>query len=544
LRRIHWLFVRCSSLLFLLVGGWAGCRCRPTSPAAEPAATPSLRLVLLSTVAGAVEPCGCVKDMLGGVDHASAYLNANNATPRLALGAGPMLFMDPLRDADRHTQDTWKAEALASSLVRMGVRAWAPGVNDFVAGAAELKRMTTKGPLVLGANLRADGVELGKSGVYSVGNVEIGVAGVSLPKHFGKAPAGVEVADPERALRLAARELTRRGVNLRVALLAMQRGEALRLLEKVQDFQIALIGKAVDQGEANDPVTPPSRIGRTLVIESQNHLQSFYVVDLFLKEGSFELQNAQASGEERASIDARIADLEQRIAAGERSQGVRKDDLDARRVDLAGLRKQRRSIKDDATPAGSSYLVRRVEVREALGKDAVIEAQLGEYYRKVNQHNREVFADRVPPPVPKDGSGYVGREQCALCHAEEQAFWSTTRHAQAYETLSKQHKQFNLDCVGCHVTGYEEPGGTTVTHVEKLKDVQCEVCHGPGSRHASDPANPSLIIRDPDPKACASKCHHPPHVKPDWSVESALRAIVGPGHGLPSAAQAAPSASK
>ena len=44
-------------------------------------------------------------------------------------------------------------------------------------------------------------------------------------------------------------------------------------------------------------------------------------------------------------------------------------------------------------------------------------------------------------------------------------------------TLTTQFKEFNLDCVGCHVTGYGRPGGSTVTHVEKLKDVQCEACH-------------------------------------------------------------------
>jgi hypothetical protein len=277
------------------------------------------------------------------------------------------------------------------------------------------------------------------------------------------------------------------------------------------------------------------RIGRTLVIESQNHLQSLHVVDLFLKGASFELENAEASSEERASIDARIAELEQRIAEGERSQGVRPEDLKARRRDLSLLRDRRNGLKDGTPPSGSSYLVRRVEVRESLGKDPAIETRLEEYYRKVNQHNRTAFADHLPAQVPAGASGYVGQGECITCHAEEHAFWLTTQHAHAYETLSKQHKQFNLDCVGCHVTGYEEPGGSTVAHVEKLMDVQCEVCHGPGSRHVTNPAERSWIIGHPDLKACASRCHHPPHVKPDWSAEQALLKVIGPGHGKPSA---------
>ena len=104
-------------------------------------------------------------------------------------------------------------------------------------------------------------------------------------------------------------------------------------------------------------------------------------------------------------------------------------------------------------------------------------------------------------------------------------------HAKAYPTLVRQNKQYNLECVGCHVTGYEAPGGSTVAHVEKLENVQCEVCHGPGSRHVEKPKEPGLIARSPEKSLCASKCHHPPHVKPSWSVDEAWRHIIGKGHG-------------
>jgi hypothetical protein len=124
----------------------------------------------------------------------------------------------------------------------------------------------------------------------------------------------------------------------------------------------------------------------------------------------------------------------------------------------------------------------------------------------------------------------VGVEKCASCHAEEHKFWKGTPHADAYATLSKDHKEFNLDCVNCHVTGYEKPGGSTVTHVDGLKDVQCEACHGPGSRHEDDPENPELIVKSP-PKTLCQTCHHPPHVGEDWSAERAFSLIVGPGHG-------------
>ncbi|NUO47813.1 MAG: hypothetical protein HOV80_03035, partial [Polyangiaceae bacterium] len=111
------------------------------------------------------------------------------------------------------------------------------------------------------------------------------------------------------------------------------------------------------------------------------------------------------------------------------------------------------------------------------------------------------------------------------------AVWNKTAHAHAYATLEKQFVEFNLDCVGCHVTGYEKPGGSTVTAVEKLKDVGCETCHGPGSLHANDPKKKGLIVTKPDPKSCVSECHHPPHVE-GFDPVAKMQLVLGPGHGM------------
>src|SRR5262249_50876438 len=151
-------------------------------------------------------------------------------------------------------------------------------------------------------------------------------------------------------------------------------------------------------------------------------------------------------------------------------------------------------------------------------------------YRKVNDYNREAFKDWLPKPVPEGQSGYVGVEACTSCHASERKFWNATTHSSAYATLARQDKQFNLECASCHLTGYDQPGGSTVTHVDKLTDVQCEVCHGPGSRHLQNPADPQLIQGSPAKRLCAASCHHPPHVPQGWNSDEAWSKIVGPGH--------------
>ncbi len=470
--------------------------------------------------------------MLGGVDHAGAYLQKASDAPLLVLGAGPMLFMDPSSKPDRVQQDRWKAEAMSSSLRELGLRAWAPGLNDFALGSAELSRMTERGPALLAANLGGENAGAQRTALYTVGGLRVGVAGISRPAHGDKKAEGVIVADPRAELEKAARELTAQGAALRVALIALPRGEALRLIEAVPSFQLAVLGKASDQGDANDAPVPPTEIGKTLVVEGPNHLQGLYVVDWFVKDQRFEFVNGDRSSEQKAELDRRIAELEERIRAAEKSATVSQADLEARRKDLSAVRAERSKLdQHSAPPEQSYYRAKLVEVRENLGTDPNVKLRLDEYYKQVNEHNRVELKDKKPPPVPEGGSGFIGAKECASCHEEEQAFWSTTRHAHAYDTLARQNKQFNLDCVGCHVTGYEEPGGSTVTFVDQLKDVQCENCHGPGSRHAAKPTDKSLIVGTPSPTLCAPKCHHPPHVKPDWNVGEAWLKIIGKGHG-------------
>ena len=122
----------------------------------------------------------------------------------------------------------------------------------------------------------------------------------------------------------------------------------------------------------------------------------------------------------------------------------------------------------------------------------------------------------------------MGGEGWGSCHSDALAWWKTTPHGNAYATLTTRNKQFDLNCVGCHVTGYSQPGGSNVTHVENLENVGCENCHGPGSAHV---ANSSAAMRTEVPESTCVRCHSPEH-SDRFAYEAYRQMLLVPGHGL------------
>ena len=96
----------------------------------------------------------------------------------------------------------------------------------------------------------------------------------------------------------------------------------------------------------------------------------------------------------------------------------------------------------------------------------------------------KISGQRVPMILnPK---GYTGDDVCGVCHELEHESWQYTRHASAYDTLVTHGEERNAECVGCHVVGFDEPGGYTIAEQPPhLENVSCESCHGRGGPHLS-----------------------------------------------------------
>jgi 2',3'-cyclic-nucleotide 2'-phosphodiesterase (5'-nucleotidase family) len=535
-------------LAVLALSACEGCKgsqgpATPTGDAATEA--PTARLYLLSDLAGALEPCGCVKDQLGGMDHFGALVRGGKSAAFATLAAGPTFFMDMELEPEKRAQEAQKAETIASTLKTLRLHAFAPSRNEWAAGPEAFQKIRdVSGAAVLAANLT--GVPVAKTSELPLGTVKLGVIGVAAPEKAKAKLEGVASSDAIAAVKAAAADLKARGVHAMIVLASVGRGEAKRIADENPELLAIVVGSTGANGDKNTEAAPPEQIGDVLLVETGNHLQSVGVLDLYLRDGAKgphvpvgtgqagQVKFADGTGIERmrkrADLARRVAELRAKIATWETDKSVDPKDVAARKQDVARLEAERDALDAPVPPKnGSFYRFAMKDVREDLGADDAVKTQMLAYYKQVNDANKVAFKDKKPPPVPKGQAAYIGVEACTNCHEAPRKVWDATGHAHAYPTLEKQFKEANLDCVGCHVTGYDKPGGSTVTHVSELKNVQCEVCHGPGSLHAAKPEKVAIPVAKPAPDMCLS-CHHPPHVH-TFDANAKMADILGPGHG-------------
>lgn len=530
-----------STALAGLVAACDGCRSAQNKDAGAPVAEagpPTVRLYVLADLAGALEPCGCQKDMLGGFDHFAAYVaKEREKAPKSAVVAvGPTFYMDETPKPDHLQQDDWKADALASVLKGVGLAAFAPGKNDWAVSGARLDKLReASGGALVASNLSGAGSAGAVAyAIRDVGGTKVAFVGVSVPKTDKGAPTDVAIADATAALGTAARRAKTEGARIVVGLAAMDPGEASRAAEKVPELDVLAIGSPATDGDANDEPKAPKFIGNTLVVRPSNHLTRVAVVDLYVRgDGRFADGSGLARAQEVMDLGAQITELETKLKGWEADPKVPRADVDAQKKRLGELRAQLDKARTPPpVPSGSFLRYQLVDVRQDLGKDESASQSMLAFYKKVNTHNQEKFKDKKAPPPPKGEAWFVGVETCKVCHTAAYTVWTKAKHFSAYKTLADQSKEFNLDCVGCHVTGFDKPGGSTVTDLvtPDLKSVQCESCHGAGSKHVEDPVSFALETK-PAETLCQS-CHHPPHT--DKFVYAArLDKILGPGHGKP-----------
>jgi hypothetical protein len=524
--------------LALALTGAAGCgdRERSAPTAQTPAPTPALRIVALTDLAGALEPCGCQSRPLGGMDKASAKLAElrKDKTPLLVVAAGDLWFGDPPEGAlpgmDASVQERWKAETVIDILNRWGVAAATPGRRDLRYGRAVFDQLAARAKfrLLPGSNAAASDAPLTASWVTSVGGVKVGLVGATT----ALASSELDSAQQRQlmaALGRDAKSAREQGAQVVIGLLSMDQRTGRRIAGAIPELDFVVQG-----GLDSSDVPAPSRSGSSVILRAARNGEGLLVVDLYPRNGArYEDISAWTRRAQSTSVTERIRELDAKIRGWENDATVDRALVDQQRAKLDELRAEAKRLESPPSPASAAFDARFVEMAPEVKPDSEVAGVMDAFDSRLNDHNRVAFASVKAPEAPAGTAHYEGSDACKSCHAPAYAWWKETQHGHAYVTLEKRHKQFNLSCVGCHVTGYAKPGGASIVQNEGLIHVGCESCHGAGSLHIAEPdTEPARGMTKSPAVAVCKECHTPEH-SDKFEFDTYVARMRAPGHGLP-----------
>lgn len=502
---------------------------------------PGAVILITASLKGYTEPCGCTLDLvLGGIDRVAGFVveAAALATDSLVLDAGNTLFENTELHPASLAQEVRKTEVLAAALRTMGTAATVPGPTDLANGIDFYRStMAQAGVSVLAANvMTTDGAAFADATLLRpLADEVVGVVGVVEPSLFSSI-AGMATSEPRAAVERHRDALRAAGATTVIVLFHGALPAARQHFANIEGVDFIVIGNAPRKTDEIE------MIGSATTLESYDQGRSVGRLKLVRSTGADAAapwaSARSGSSEEIAQLEQIIAGIQERIASipapapGEPEPPI----LAAQRNRIAEYETQLATMRDgtlnfEASPRTFLWTPTPMEPGYQT-LDAISEEML--------RYNRDLAAIaanvvEVVPPLAEDQPGYIGGARCATCHIEEHAFWLTTEHAQAWDTLVQRDKHFDRNCIGCHVTGYRQPGGAVLGHLDGLQDVQCEQCHGPGSLHATNPMLnnvPGGVMTQVTEATCASSCHVPEH-SPRFEFESYLQRIIGPGHGAP-----------
>ncbi len=453
---------------------------------------------------GYVEPCGCSENMRGGLSRTAGVLaDARDAgTPVLYFDSGDALFPSATIPEAAVGQQERKARAIAEGFQAMGLRARLAGALDDARGEAFHRGLGLP-------ELPSSGVQ-----VLTVNGHQLGV--VTAPSVAAARPLAAQArAD---------------GAVFVVALVPTSFEAALGGLVEAKELDLVLAARPKDVLTAEENKLLG---GSVKLAQVQNKGRSLLRVDLLLRDrgptawvkGSGELDR------ELKTLDERIELMRAQVnepGLGEELKALKKAKLD----ELAQRRSTLAATPIALPPTGNAATFRFVAIESSLPKQPAVEAIERAYNHDVGELNLRWAKEhgRDCEPASAEKPGFVGTAVCASCHPAPFEVWKRTKHPRAFEVLAAQGKQYHLDCIGCHVAGWQQPQGVCrIDQTEHRREVGCESCHGAGSAHVAVPTKET--IRRGSAEVCVG-CHDHEN-SPHFEYQRYLTQIQGPGHGLP-----------
>lgn len=103
---------------------------------------------------------------------------------------------------------------------------------------------------------------------------------------------------------------------------------------------------------------------------------------------------------------------------------------------------------------------------------------------------------------------YTGNLKCRLCHRDFFKGRKRDPHVHTFKKSIKKKYYNEARCLACHTTGYGvKTGFTSVKKTPKLVNVQCEGCHGPGSKHIENVHDGGFLAGPDRPDLIKKMCH-------------------------------------
>lgn len=397
-------------------------------------------LVIGGEQLGYLEPCGCTAGQSGGLHRRYELTNKlrdERKWPVVSIDLGS-LMKDPMAARGGPEQSKLKFTIALKALAALGDKALALSPEDLELGVDEVVGQLLNLPdgqlEVVAANVQAPGLEtkLVPSVRASAGPLKVGITAVVDPEMLKtlRDPSvdllQVRPIDEALAPVLADLEAT---TDAQVLLVQAPPATAKALAGKYPGFDVV-----VGTSTYADPPEDAERLndGKTLLLTVGHKGKYVGVVGLYRDGGT-------------------SAHRYQRVLLDERFDG----------------------------PAAAMKAIIQGEFREGLKQQRVVEN----------------FPKHAYPARTADAAGaaFVGVDACKKCHPATVEAWRESKHSHAFASLEHDPKPntiYDVECISCHTVGFEYTSGyVSAEKTPGLKDVQCENCHGPASKHVAEPTS-------------------------------------------------------
>lgn len=462
---------------------------------------------------------------MGGLSKKAYQLETTrklHKSPALTLDAGNLLFKEEKLSPGVLQQAKITAESIVDSYSFMGYDAVAVGVRDLTGGLAFLQDQAARSGFTwLSANL------VWKKNMQSIfdpslirrtGSLTVGIIGLT------GGGGALHISTGDDALLLPWRKVLPR----LVADLA-KRCDLLVLLSNNTPAENREIAEAFPEIHLLIQSTPrsknldPELTNNSLILQTGK--QGKYLGWMLINWQESKTWGREGATKELAVKKQELDGINGRIRRIERRES--REDLPAHRTyqnlvssrenllsEIIFLENELYDLKESGQ-APSTFENHIIALKENLPEQPEVKKIVDSAKARVNVAGMSLAgrsAAAAPPhELQPEKLLFTGWETCALCHDPQASFWKDTGHSSTYKSLVDQEQQFNLDCLPCHVTAQYK--NTVISSNDtlllslpaQLQQVGCEVCHGPGKKHAAS-RNRSDISRKPVESVCR-RCH-------------------------------------